>query len=142
MQAEQVPVFNGTIHSMRSHVERTEAWRQLICACALIFGLIGMHHLIAAGCLTASPSHSDPQMTQSHMGTTVSEVNLIDTEFASDNSAHIGATCMAILMIFSVIIPHLRALTNRERINSAHSSSGSQRTTDPPKIILQSILRM
>jgi hypothetical protein len=135
---------------MRSGTEQIGAKRRMLFAGALIIGLIGMHHLIVAGCLNVSSGHGDSHVTQSHMGDTPQShmgdtpqsVDPGHTQSAAGGTENHGAICMAILMIFSVIVPTLRAMTTRKRIMSIKTGPrGSQRTTDPPTAVILSVFR-
>jgi hypothetical protein len=119
-----------------------------------MIGLVGMHHLISTGCLAGSNKHADAHVMEaqspSNDVSTVSEADrgtnsgagVVQPPTNAEHSDHMSAICMAVLMLFSVIIPSARAIIARRRpLALGIRSASPPRSADPPDLRVLSISR-
>jgi len=119
-----------------------------------MIGLVGMHHLISTGCLAGSNTHADAHVMEaqspSNDVSTVSEADrgtrsgagIAQPPTNAEHSDHLGVICMAVLMLFSVIVPSVRAIIARRRPLAVGVRTASpQKSADPPDLRVLSISR-
>ena len=148
--------FRGIIESMQPISRLAGALPGLLMVLALCIALIGMHHLISTGCVAGSNTHADAHVmdAKSHSGDvstvivsgadrgTSSGAGVVQPPTNAEHSDHLSAMCMAVLMLFSVIIPRARAIIVRRRPLSVGIRSASPpRSADPPDLRVLSISR-
>jgi hypothetical protein len=141
---------------MRPISRLTGALPELFIMLTLSIGLIGMHHLISTGCLIGTSTHAGAHVTDAEppagdVGSvadsradlwTSSDSGFEQPPANADQSEHLGAVCMAVLMLFSVIVPSTRAIIARRQPRTVRiNPDSSQRSTDPPDLRVLSISR-
>lgn len=93
--------------------------RRLALVLALVAGIVGMHHMVAAGCTVVAASHAS---THTQVENTAHMTHVGGAEVTSDSGQHsdaaasveaAGALCLAVVVLWMFAVPLRQRLRNR-----------------------------
>lgn len=134
-------------HAQVSKVNvRPDLWQRLASVVVLVAAIVGMHQLAEVNC-PVSFTHQDTTSVHHEQPTGVavlaedSDMQTVDVSKASGLAP--ASACLAILMLFGVVVPRLRWRRQRSSHNRESScmASFSDWNGDPPHLQCVSVIR-
>jgi hypothetical protein len=124
--------------------------RRLITVALVVFGLLGMHHMVSVSCSAVFQEHGAAHSLYQVDGLMVAGPALPETSTVPDlgigthpQQSHWGLDCLAILFVVSLGIPVVRRISLRRRSRPSPIPTEDQHFpfSDPPDLRCLSISR-